>query len=459
MPKIETISRSIASPFAVPNVRGFVAFRVLFGARFYYPVFTIMFLDYGLSLEQFAILNTVWALTIVGLEVPSGALADLFGRRILLLLASSLMVLEMALLCTVPLGRSSVVFVAFLLNRILSGAAEAAASGADEALAFDSLKQAGVHDAWPQVLEVVHRTQAIGFVIAMGVGAAVYDPDLMSHLFQTVGIALNWEQETTMRWPLFLNLVTALLAFAVAFRLTEPPIDSLEQEPAPGRISLAFSQTLRAGSWILHTPFALTVIAAGFAIDGIVRLVVTLSSEYFRVIGYPEASFGLIGAGLATMGIMVPKLARFLVEKRTPVFNLMLLGAVTWLSLVGVSWVVPFTGLVFVILIFASMSFVQFFLSHYLNRIVDSGQRATVLSFRGLALNLAYGGLGLFYSLLVAVLRREREFTSTVGGNHHQEVFVDALAWFPWYFLASFIALLIFGGFHLRRCQECYRCG
>ena len=137
----------------------------------------------------------------------------------------------------------------------------------------------------------------------------------------------------------------------------------------------------------------------------------------------------------------------------------MLLGAVTWLSLVGVSWVVPFTGLVFVILIFASMSFVQFFLSHYLNRIVDSSQRATVLSFRGLALNLAYGGLGLFYSLLVAVLRRESELTSTVGGNHHQEVFVDALAWFPWYFLASFIALLIFGGFHLRRCQECYRCG
>ena len=50
------------------------------------------------------------------------------------------MTLEMLLLAIVPIG-SSWVFPALLLNRILSGAAEAFASGADEALAFDSLKR------------------------------------------------------------------------------------------------------------------------------------------------------------------------------------------------------------------------------------------------------------------------------------------------------------------------------
>ena len=68
------------SPFALTNIRLFMAFRVLFNARFYYPVFTVLFLDYGLTLEQFALLNTVWAMTIVLAEVPSGALADVFGR-------------------------------------------------------------------------------------------------------------------------------------------------------------------------------------------------------------------------------------------------------------------------------------------------------------------------------------------------------------------------------------------
>lgn len=64
-----------------PNIRRFIAFRILFNARFYYPVFTILFLDFGLTLEQFAILNAAWAASIVLLEVPSGALADTIGRR------------------------------------------------------------------------------------------------------------------------------------------------------------------------------------------------------------------------------------------------------------------------------------------------------------------------------------------------------------------------------------------
>ena len=58
------------SPFALNNIRMFIAFRVFFNARFYYPVFTILFLDFGLTISQFAILNAVWAGTIVLMEVP-----------------------------------------------------------------------------------------------------------------------------------------------------------------------------------------------------------------------------------------------------------------------------------------------------------------------------------------------------------------------------------------------------
>ena len=68
------MSKAVTSPFQTPNVRLFIIFRVLFNARFYYPVFSILFLDFGLTLSQFAILNAVWAATIVLCEVPSGAL-------------------------------------------------------------------------------------------------------------------------------------------------------------------------------------------------------------------------------------------------------------------------------------------------------------------------------------------------------------------------------------------------
>jgi len=98
------------NPFRIPNIRWFIAFRTCFNARFYYPVFTILFLDFGLSLEQFAILNAVWAATIVLAEVPSGALADTIGRRRLVVFAGILMIAEMAILCVVPLSYQGLIF-------------------------------------------------------------------------------------------------------------------------------------------------------------------------------------------------------------------------------------------------------------------------------------------------------------------------------------------------------------
>ena len=90
------------SPFELLNVRLFIAFRATFNTRFYYPVFAILFLDFGLTLEQFALFNAAWAATIVLLEVPSGAWADIYGRKSLLVLAGALMVAEMILLCFAP---------------------------------------------------------------------------------------------------------------------------------------------------------------------------------------------------------------------------------------------------------------------------------------------------------------------------------------------------------------------
>ena len=48
------------------NIPLFIAFRVLFNARWYYPVLAVLFLYFGLSVEQYALLNVAWAAAIVG---------------------------------------------------------------------------------------------------------------------------------------------------------------------------------------------------------------------------------------------------------------------------------------------------------------------------------------------------------------------------------------------------------
>ena len=444
------------SPFEIRNVRLFIAFRVFFNARFYYPVFTILFLDFGLSLEQFALLNAAWAASIVMLEVPSGALADTFGRRNLLVVTGMLMVVEIGLLCLVPLGNAGLLFMVFLINRVLSGAAEAAASGADEALAYDSLKREGQARDWPRVLEKQMRIQSMATIGAMSLGAAVYDPALMQGLVDWLGIGVSLTQQMTLRFPLYLTFVMAALTLLTTLRMRETQTahngDCTRAEGCKNSISEALQLTFKAGRWILETPFALVVIMAGLLFDNCVRMIITLGSQYYRLISLPEASFGLIGSGFALLGLFIPRLALLMVNRHSPVYNLSVMVAVTATGLIGMTFFVPVVGLIPVALLFSVMYLGRFFQSHYLNRITASHQRATVLSFKGLSFNLAYGLIGVLYSLLLAFLRPKIIASHPGIGRQAAEnlVFIKSMAWFPWYFLVTMAAMVIFARWQLK---------
>jgi MFS family permease len=425
------------SPFKLRNIRLFIAFRIFFNSRFYYPVFTILFLDFGLSLEQFAVLNAFWAATIVLLEVPSGALADVIGRKNLLVVAGSLMVAEIALLCLVPRGNVELLFAVFLLNRIFSGAAEAAASGTDEALAYDTLKREGLAGEWPQVLEKQMRLQSLSFIVVTSLGAAVYDPELMQLAGQWLGLNVHFTQAVTLRFPLYLTLGMAILTLCASLRMREIPLPGVHYRGnSPAR---AIQLTMDAGRWILKTPFALVVILGGLLFDSCIRMTITLSSQYYRVINLPEASFGLIGSAFAILGIFVPRAALMMSRRRSPAFIMAIMAGLTLLGLSGMSFVWPLIGLLPMALIWIVMYLQVFFQSHYLNRITASRQRATILSFKGLSFNLAYGLIGIFYSILLAFLRStESGLTQLSPGIAFENlVYKRSLVWFPWYFVVG----------------------
>ncbi len=445
------------SPYDVRNIRLFILFRLFFNARFYYPVFTILFLDFGLSLEQFALLNAAWAASIVLLEVPSGALADTIGRRNLLVAAGALMVVEMLLLCLAPRGHADLLFPVFLANRILSGAAEAAASGADEALAYDSLLQHGSAQGWTEVLEVQMRVQSIGYILAMTVGSAVYDPGLMQALSRFLGAEASLGQEDTLRLPLYLTLVMALLTLATAMRMTE---SRAAPAAAQGRLArcrvsaaAALRLTLQAGGWIVGTPFALALILTGLCFDHVLRMVITLGSEYYRLISLPEASFGLIGSGMALLGMAVPRMARWMAGRFPPAVNFWAMAGVSLAALAALARFVPILGLAPMAALFAVMYMVRFFQSHYLNRITPSEQRATVLSFKGLSYNLAYGLIGIGYSVLVGAMRSRAGGAGAPSGGQDLEaaVFMAAMAWFPVYFFLAAAGVALVAGLRLRK--------
>ncbi len=445
------------SALAIRNVRLFIAFRVFFNARFYYPIFTILFLDFGLTLEQFALLNAAWAASIVLLEVPSGALADTIGRRNLLVATGILMVIEIALLCFVPLGKPDLLFAIFLVNRVLSGAAEAAASGADEAIAYDSLKKEGDVRDWPRVLEKQMRIQSIAYIGAMSLGAAVYDPSLMQRLASALGMNIQLTQDITLRFPLYLTFIMAIMTLLTTLKLQEerPSVEpecSLSEDCGKSIIQ-AFKLTFQAGGWILKTPFALVIILAGLMFDNCIRMVVTLGSQYYRLINLPEALFGLIGSGFAMLGLVIPWLAYKLVIRHSPAFNLGVMAIVSIIGLFGVTFFWPIIGLLPMALLSVVMYLGRFFQSHYLNRITASHQRATVLSFKGLSFNLAYGLIGVMYSVLLVFLRPQLAASHPDLSHAGIEnlVFIKSIGWFPWYFLLTLVALFAIARWQLQK--------
>ncbi len=387
-----------AAGVARRNATLFVAFRILFNVRFYYPVFMVMFLDFGVTLEQFGILNAVWAAAIVLLEVPSGALADLVGRRRLLVASAGLMVVEMLLLCLVPVP-SAWVFPALLCNRLVSGAAEAFASGADEALAYDSLAAAGLAREWPQVLERLMQAGAVVTIICMIAGSLLYDPRPLNALAGVVGLQPALTSADTFRLPVWCTLGSALGAVGVTLAMREPVRHAAASTPG---LLAPFRQTIATGAWILGQPLVLVVIAAGVLCDQPIRQLLVVSSETYRLIDIPAPAFGLVGAGSAALGLLAAGPIRRLAMRASPWRNFQVLVAITLLGLVGTACFVPWWGVIFAMLLSITMRMVVFLQSHYLNQLVGSDRRATVLSFRGLAVNVSYGLMSLAFAAAVA---------------------------------------------------------
>jgi MFS family permease len=443
-----------ADRLATRNTRLFMAFRILFNVRFYYPVFMILFLDFEITLEQFGLLNAAWAAAIVLLEVPSGALADLIGRKRLLVAAGGLMVVEMLALCLVPVP-SAWVFPALLLNRIVSGVAEAFASGADEALAYDSLVAAGRAEEWPRVLERLMQVGAFVTMTAMVTGSLLYTPGPLNAVADAVGLPATLTEADTFRLPVWLTLGSALGVVAVTLAMREPP----REQPAAARGLLApFRQTAATGWWILAHPMVMVVILAGVLFDQPIRQLLVVSSEVYRQIEIPEPAFGFVAAGTALLSLVAAAPIRRLAMETTPSRNFLVIALVTLGGLIGTACFVPWWGVVFSMLLSLTMRMLMFLQSHYLNQLVGSDRRATVLSFRGLAINVSYGVMSIVFSAAVAAIEVAGLPASDPAAATEQPAFRYVVGLLPIYFAVAgslFVVGVIWlvPGLHRLRCR------
>ena len=63
----------------------------------------------------------------------------------------------------------------------------------------------------------------MAYIGAMSLGAAVYDPALMQRLMNLVGLDVNLTQDITLRFPLYLTFIMAIMTLVVTLGIEEDP--------------------------------------------------------------------------------------------------------------------------------------------------------------------------------------------------------------------------------------------
>lgn len=412
------------------NPMRYVWFTTLYNARAYYPILAILFIDLGLTLDQYVLLNLVWAGSIFLFEVPSGALADTLGRKTLLVSASLLMIAEMSCLLFAPKDGGWLLVSLCVLNRLLSGISEAAASGADEALAYDSLPEENRDDKWDEVLGTAMRFRSVGFVIAMVIGGLMYDPSIVNRVLPD---SLQIGEDLAHRLPIALVLAQGIGCLLITLRMVEPK--KIHEEGMAKACRDAVSLTLETAKWVFVHPTTRVIVVIGLSIDAVIRNFATITSSYYRLIELPEWSYGFIGAAIGVGGYIVPSIGSRLNKRFSTLTNL---AIVALLSLIGLSGLIPANSwwcLLPATLVMMTMGLLGYTMSRALNRAADSAKRATVLSVKGLSFNLAYGTFSLGFSMLLAA------FPENPEGNQ----LGNALIWQVPFFAVLTGCLLLWG--------------
>jgi MFS family permease len=424
------------------NARTFILYRILFRARFYYPVFTLLFLDFGLSLSQFAILNSVWALTIVLFEIPLGGLADTIGRRKIVILSAILLNIELLVWLFAPINGGNTLFIFFLVNRIISGLCEAASSGADEALVYDSLEKANLQNEWAETLEKTQRYTSLYFMFVLFVGAMIYDPNVIGKITQFFGYQGSISQENCIKLPIILNQIAAVFVLINALRFKE----TWNQ---PAKITEAFRDSFKkvftSIQWIKKSKIVILLLLIVMFSESLILQFLTLMQQYWKVINIPILFYGIIGSGLAFFASLVPTLGKYCFKRfqfKTN-FSICYLNLIIAYILIALS--IPYIGILPVILLYCTYQSIIYFNGCYIHDACEESYRATVLSVQSMLSFSKYGIVSILYSFLVAAI------SNNMIQDSLNLVFDRSLVAFPSYFAFSTLSVLLLYKFFNRR--------
>jgi MFS family permease len=365
-------------------------------ASFIWGVNTLFLLDAGLTnLEAFAA-NAFFTLGMVIFEIPTGVIADTVGRRASYLLGT--LVLSAATLMYWLMWLWSAPFWAWALVSVGLGLGFTFFSGAVEAWLVDALRASN----YTGELEPVFSKGMIVGGIAMLAGSV-----LGGVVAQLTDLGVPF---------LFRAGILALMLVVAFFTMRDIGFTPDRSEGPLKAVRTVFRGSLRHG--LGHPPVRYLMLAAPFTAGVGIYVFYALQPYLLELFGDPKA-YSIAGlaaaivAGSQIVGGILAPLARRLFTRRTTVLIIAAIIGVCLLLALGFTtnfWI----ALVVLTVWGVASSIDDPIRRAYLNDLIPSNQRATVLSFESLMGNV--GGIGIQPALGRVADLSGYAFSLVVGG-------------------------------------------
>ncbi|MGK7940248.1 MAG: MFS transporter [Crocosphaera sp.] len=338
---------------------------ILKGLSFaWFPIPTIMLFyeSYGLSIEQSIFLKTVLSLSIFIFEVPSGYVADKWGRTFCLMSGSSIWVMGWLIYCTQN------TFHWFILAEALTGIGGSLISGADTALTYDTLLQLGRVNEYRKIEGKLVAIAGISEAFSGLIGAFIAQYNLV--------------------YPFYLQTICLMFYCLFSSKLVEP-IHQEEKGAEPSQNLLLIIQN----ALLINASIRWLILLSGtFSVATF--LIVWLSQAYLSNYNVSTNLFGIVWVIFHVI-MSLASLAAHQFEQKIG-FKLTLFIVIFLLSLSYISLGIFDTiwGIFFVCIIYFIRGLVTPLFNEAINHLVPSQTRATVFSIKSFVFRLGFAIIG-----------------------------------------------------------------
>lgn len=314
----------------------------------------------GMSLVEIGILESIYHITGLCLEIPSGALADLRGRKFCVVLGRAVNIVS----CVLMIISNS--FWGFAISFILSSTAMNLNSGAAEALIFDSLKELGEERKYKKIWG------QLAFVMSIAQGTAVLLGGILS--------------DVSFLYAYILGMIVQTIALLVAFNFNEPTViceqdDNIKIEKALTKQVITSINVLKVRKYVFY------IILFSALVGSLQTTVFFYSQQYFSNLGYTKTVIAVICGIGSLLEALGSKYAYRLEEWLKFKGILLTVSSMNIFALLGLSLFEEYSVFFYILTcITGGVAYAIF--SNYINMDIPSEYRATILSFDSLCFSV-----------------------------------------------------------------------